>query len=159
MFFNDFLLFQNKKTTRKYTAIEGWFDSFFMFTNFLILFDFVESQTYICDFHREQAWKKWLAKSSNGLMDQKQKILAKLRAIARARTEKEYLVRVRDLQSSEEWRTNNSLSNYITKTWLPQHKVHACTLATTYALISFAKKTNFVFFYRNGYGHSEKTDS
>lgn len=46
-----------------------------------------DSQIYICDFHRGQAWERFLTKSSNGLTDRKQSVLAKLRAVARARTE------------------------------------------------------------------------
>jgi len=90
----------------------------------LAKFCFVDSQIYICDFHREQAWERWLAKSSNGLTDRKQSVLAKLRAVARARTEKEYLEKLDNLKDSEEWKTNSNLRNYMTKTWLPQHKVH-----------------------------------
>ena len=90
----------------------------------LLVCCFLACQIYICDFHREQAWERWLAKSSNGLTDRKQSVLAKLRAVARARTEKEYLEKLDHLKKSEEWKTNSNLRNYITKTWLPQHKVH-----------------------------------
>lgn len=105
------------------------------------IFCFVDSQIYICDFHREQAWERWLAKSSNGLTDHKQRILAKLRAIARARTEQEYLEKLGELKKSEEWETNVSLRNYITKTWLPQHKVHWPTLSPEFPL----SKANVIF--------------
>ena len=103
--------------------------SVFLFTPVLIFswhsdFCVVDSQIYICDFHREQAWERWLAKSSNGVVGNKQTILAKLRAIARARTEPEYLEKLGELKENEEWKSNSSLRNYITKTWLPQHKVH-----------------------------------
>ena len=103
--------------------------------------DKIESAIYICDFHREQAWERWLSKSSNGLLNEKQKVLAKLRAIAKARTEEEYRHRLSDLQDSEEWRTNTNLSNYITKTWLPQHKVYA--YLPSYFLEFLAGKANF----------------
>ena len=95
----------------------------------LLVFCFLDCQVYICDFHREQAWERWLAKSSNGLTDRKQSVLAKLRAIARARTEQEYLDKLDHLKKSEEWRSNSNLRNYITKTWLPQHKVHNSLLS------------------------------
>lgn len=64
---------------------------------------------------------KVAGKSSNGLTDRKQSVLAKLRAVARARTEKEYLEKLDNLKDSEEWKTNSNLRNYMTKTWLPQH--------------------------------------
>ena len=53
-----------------------------------------------------------------------QSILAKLRAIARARTEPEDVEKLGDLEDSGEWKSNSSLRSYITKTWLPQDKVH-----------------------------------
>lgn len=127
---------------------------FKILTVLLAIFCFVDSQIYICDFHREQAWERWLAKSSNGLTDRKQSVLAKLRAVARARTEEEYLEKLDDLKNSEEWKTNSNLSNYMTKTWLPQHKVHLhkhfCSNSLCQKLISF-------FPYRNGYGRLGKT--
>ena len=64
--------------------------------------DKIESAIYICDFHREQAWERWLSKSSNGLLNEKQKVLAKLRAIAKARTEEEYRHRLSDVLSLAE---------------------------------------------------------
>ena len=67
---------------------------------------------------------KVLAKSSNGLTDRKQSVLTKLRAVVRAGTEQEYLEKLDDLKKSEEWKANSNLRNYMTKTWLPQTKVH-----------------------------------
>lgn len=59
-----------------------------------------DSQIYICDFYRQQACKRWLAKTSNGLVSLKQVILGKLRSFARARTEADYNERVAFLKSS-----------------------------------------------------------
>ena len=53
----------------------------------------------------------------------KQNVLAKLRAIARARTEQEYMEKVSSLKESDEWKSSSNFRNYIAKTWLPQHKV------------------------------------
>ena len=53
----------------------------------------------------------------------KQNVLAKLRAIARARTEQEYVEKVSILKESDEWKSSSNVRNYISKTWLPQHKV------------------------------------
>lgn len=84
---------------------------------------FADSHIYICDFHREQAWERWLAKTSNGLVSLKQVILGKLRSVAKARTEADYNERVESLMSSEEWKANPKLRNWIGNTWLPQYKV------------------------------------
>lgn len=78
---------------------------------------------YICDFHREQAWERWLARSSNGLLDCKKIVLARLRAIARARSEEEYESATEKLKSSAQWITSSALRNWIEKTWLPKYKV------------------------------------
>ena len=57
------------------------------------------------------------------MLGSKPKVLAKLRAIARARTEQEYTEKLSELKDSEEWKSSTKFQNYITKTWLPQHKV------------------------------------
>lgn len=79
---NVLILKQTKYTTKIYShdhvynkILDRSFISSF-FSN-----DKIESAIYICDFHREQAWERWLSKSSNGLLNEKQKVLAKLRAI------------------------------------------------------------------------------
>ena len=53
----------------------------------------------------------------------KQNVLTKRRAIARARTEQEYMEKVSSLKESDEWKASSNFRNYIAKTWLPQHKV------------------------------------
>ena len=103
----------------------------------LAIFCFVDSQIYICDFHLEQASDRWLAKSR----DRKQSVLVKLRAVARARTENEYLERLDYLKESEEWKANSNLRNYMTKTWLPQYKAH---LSKKILLLFPLSKANFL---------------
>ena len=53
----------------------------------------------------------------------KHNVVAKLRSVARARTEKEYMNKLGEPEDSEEWKTSSNLQNYIIKTWLPKHKV------------------------------------
>ena len=54
---------------------------------------------YLCDFHREQAWERWLASSHNGVAkDDKSHCLALMRAIARSMTDDECAQRLEDLQ-------------------------------------------------------------
>ena len=106
------------------------FDSF-MESNFIHFILFFQWQNRECDLHlRLSSWAgmgKVAFKVQQWPIERKKKVLAKLRAIAKARTEEEYRHRLSDLQDSEEWRTNTNLSNYITKTWLPQHKVYMHT--------------------------------
>ncbi|CAG2217273.1 unnamed protein product [Mytilus edulis] len=48
---------------------------------------FPDSFVYLCDFHREQAWDRWLNASHNGVQLYKSQILYLLRNIATASTE------------------------------------------------------------------------
>ena len=48
------------------------------------MFCSLECSVLICDFHREQAWERWLTKSANGCRGIKDDVLAKLRRIARS---------------------------------------------------------------------------
>ena len=89
----------------------------------MIEYFLTECQIYICGFHREQAWERRLANSSNGLVLSRNVILAKLQAIARARTEADYHEKVAILKTSEQWKVNTKLCNWIGNAWLPQHKV------------------------------------
>lgn len=51
---------------------------------------FLDSFVYLCDFHREQAWDRWLNASHNGVQLYKSQILSLLRNIATASTEMEF---------------------------------------------------------------------
>jgi hypothetical protein len=84
----------------------------------------VETTAYICDFHREQAWERWLSKTANGLSGQKQVVLAMLRAIAKARTECDYEKALNVLKKSKVWIANKNLRNWMNGTWLNNSKVH-----------------------------------
>ena len=95
------------------------------------------SQMYICDIHREQAQERWLAKYCNGLTDRKQSILAKLRAVARARTEQEYLEKLNDLKKQrrvEDKRQRHGSCN-----------TRYTSLARKLLLVFPLSKVNFVF--------------
>ena len=48
---------------------------------------FLDSFVYLCDFHREQTWDRWLNASHNGVQLYKSQILYLLRNIATASTE------------------------------------------------------------------------
>ena len=125
-----------------------------------------EVHIFIRNFLREQAWERWLGKSRNGMVTTTQKCACQATTIARARTEQEYVEKVSSLKESYEWRSSSNFRNYISKTWLPQHKVtrirtQICTLHFFLQkyLIEFFFLDIFHYSYRNGYGLSEKTIS
>ena len=75
----------------------------------------------MCDFHREQAWLRWLSSYNNGMRDKKELALAMLRKIATSETEKEYSMNVEELKRSNLWNDEKSKAfrEWIDKTWLP----------------------------------------
>ena len=84
-----------------------------------------ESFVFICDFHREQAWERWLSKKSNGCVERKQEILAKLRRVAHALTEKECNVAIAEMKTSHIWKDPDykKLVEYVDHYWLKEKKV------------------------------------
>lgn len=79
---------------------------------------------YLCDFHREQAWVRWVNKGKNGVTkEQKDKLLTRLRALAKAPNEEEFQTILTNLESDELWKTNKLLQDWMNKTWLPEKKV------------------------------------
>nr|XP_047133456.1 uncharacterized protein LOC124811602 isoform X2 [Hydra vulgaris] len=74
----------------------------------------------ICDFHREQAWDRWLSKLTNGCSDYKGNIISMLRRIARAQNQDEEDAAIEKLQSSNFWFDDkfHKFKKYITNYWL-----------------------------------------
>ena len=56
--------------------------------------------TFICDFHREQAWDRWLRKTTNSCVKVRKEVLQMLRRIVRSYTEKEAEY---DMKKSKIW--------------------------------------------------------
>ena len=105
-----------------------------------------EVHIFIRNFLREQAWERWLGKSRNGMVTTTQKCACQATTIARARTEQEYVEKVSSLKESYEWRSSSNFRNYISKTWLPQHKVTRIRTQIC-ALHFFFKNILFNFFF------------
>ena len=82
------------------------------------LYIFLECKVFICDFHREQAWDRWLKKKSNGCSNERLKILSLLRSIARSETIECCNSAVNELKSSSYWADYSNLRDYITRYWL-----------------------------------------
>nr|XP_047143262.1 uncharacterized protein LOC124817350 isoform X4 [Hydra vulgaris] len=79
---------------------------------------FSGSTVFICDFHREQAWERWLSKTANGCCMVKDVVKDKLREIAHAKTIETCQKAVEALEESKEWQNNPKLVEYLKSTWL-----------------------------------------
>ncbi|XP_065667451.1 uncharacterized protein LOC105850514 [Hydra vulgaris] len=81
---------------------------------------FPDCRVFICDFHREQAWDRWLSKTTNGCSDFKGSIISLLRCVARAQTQEEVEAAIELLSLSKFWLDYkfNRFKKYITNYWL-----------------------------------------
>ncbi|XP_013393643.1 uncharacterized protein LOC106161284 isoform X2 [Lingula anatina] len=82
-------------------------------------------QVYLCDFHREQAWVRWLNKGSNGVAanpDNVEGVKKHLRKMATACTEEELKSAVNALHSSKVYQSNSKLQHWLSKIWMPEIK-------------------------------------
>jgi hypothetical protein len=78
---------------------------------------------FICDFHREQSWTRWVSKTDNGVSGEKESVLGMLRRCAHATSQDMFEAAVFDLQNSPVWKKNVRLRNWFTRTWLAEKKV------------------------------------
>ena len=78
----------------------------------------------LCNFHREQAWERWLSLTSHDMRSVKDQALVFLRKIADSESEEQYLKNVKELKEAVLWKSDSSgkFRDYIDKTWLPVHK-------------------------------------
>lgn len=85
-----------------------------------------DSFVFICDFHREQSWTRWVTKLDNGVSSVQSEVLSMLRRCAHANTVYKFHDAVIKLQDSPVWEYNTKLNNWFSQTWLPEKKV--CTM-------------------------------
>ena len=78
-----------------------------------------------CDFHREQAWKRWLNTLSKSCRDVKDVVLGLVRMIPGSQTESEYEMNLGRLFCSNLWldEKNGKLRSWIFNTWFPCYKL------------------------------------
>eukprot|EP00112_Aurelia_sp_Birch-Aquarium-sp1_P004313 Seg1487.9 transcript_id=Seg1487.9/GoldUCD/mRNA.D3Y31 product="hypothetical protein" protein_id=Seg1487.9/GoldUCD/D3Y31 len=76
---------------------------------------------YLCDFHREQAWTRWVSKTEHGVTRVKDEVLCRLRRLAKADTEANRQA-LYQLRSSTIWKDHEKLRSWMEGTWLPQFK-------------------------------------
>ena len=79
----------------------------------------------LCNFHREQAWERWLSTVANGMRMHKAMVLVFLRRIAESQTEINFENNIKNFMESEIWQHEQSkkLRDWFSKTWLPCRKV------------------------------------
>ena len=84
-----------------------------------------DSRIFLCDFHREQAWLRWISSSNNNMRENKEECLYYLRKIAFSETFREYSVNVSSLNNSDVWNDGKSkgFRNWIGNKWLPKYEV------------------------------------
>ena len=82
-------------------------------------------QVLKCDFHREQAWERWLSATKNGARMIKEVMLRKFRRIARARSEGELKNALNDLRNCDYWKGGyENLVRWFEKQWISLIKVY-----------------------------------
>ena len=89
------------------------------------LYFFSDSQVLLCDFHREQAWFRWLSSTNNGMREYKEVFLQLLRNIATSETSGEYTMTVNKLKEHKVWSLPkvSAFRDWINKTWLQLSQV------------------------------------
>ena len=73
---------------------------------------------FICNFHREQAWDRWLKKVAYGCVENRLAIIGLLRSFARADTVDQCEKATATLKISSYWLDNSNLGGYLSRYWL-----------------------------------------
>ncbi|CAN7937965.1 unnamed protein product [Ixodes hexagonus] len=78
---------------------------------------FPSGRPVLCDFHREQAWQRWLSKKENEVGDVST-VKKMLRQVACSTNEDELRIALESLEQSPQWQENEKLQAYVTQKWL-----------------------------------------
>ena len=84
---------------------------------------FEGAEVYLCDFHREQAWTRWVSATKNKVKEYKIEVLARLRRLAKAESEVQYHKMLHELRESSIWKDSPALQQWFSNQWLPEYKV------------------------------------
>ena len=93
---------------------------------------FPGTTVYLCDFHREQAWERWVREKKHGLSTSDAEwLLSQLRACAWAPSssdehmpvDHQFQQAVTKLKQSNLWKSNENVRQWVTNTWLSVSKV------------------------------------
>ena len=79
----------------------------------------------LSDFHREQAWERWLSQPANGVMPHRDAVLLHLRRLAHAMSADQFEKALEELEESDVWRCTygKTFRNWFEKTWLSLKEV------------------------------------
>lgn len=83
---------------------------------------FVSTETFLCDFHKEQSWDRWLSNKDHGVYMEKKKILEMFRKISHAENKIGFENALLELDNSDVWKKYLKLQEYFKKTWEPVMK-------------------------------------
>ncbi|CAN8002882.1 unnamed protein product, partial [Ixodes hexagonus] len=120
---------------------------------------FPESKVVLCDFHREQAWDRWMRKEEN-CVQAKEVLLHLLRKIANSTSEEELQQSNEDLQSSAVWLQNVRLQHYITTQWLAVKEMWARSHRLEHDILLTVEAQNKVvkeFYLKSSHGRKSLT--
>ena len=109
-------------------VIQGWnteWDPLFFMVDYstaqinAIEREFPKADVYICDFHRNQAWHRWIRSGKSGLDSNKQNILmAMLQRVATARDVAQYDAAVAKLRNSQIYKAHKNVRDYLENVWM-----------------------------------------
>lgn len=96
---------------------------------------FKATQLYLCDFHREQAWERWVKESSHGLTEDEASNLLELlrncanappnRAVPEQPVDCYFKNEMKRLKESQVWLQNERVRTWVSSTWLSCCEVRA----------------------------------
>ena len=94
---------------------------------------FPSAKLYLCDFHREQAWERWVKERAHGLANSDAEILLDLlcncanaapnRGDSEGPIDHYFQLEVRQLKKLDIWLQNEQVCHWLTSTWLCCSKV------------------------------------
>ena len=78
---------------------------------------------FLCDFHRNQAWERWVKKNVNEVPEfEKKVVLSMMHRIANANSKEKMERAIENLRTSALWGKNEHLRTYMDTKWLPDVK-------------------------------------
>ena len=91
---------------------------------YVCLISFFQGCTvFLCDFHREQAWERWVTKTANNVSNCKDELSGRMREIAHAEDMTKFNAAVDKLKQLPVWNEKKPLRDWFVRTWLKQQKV------------------------------------
>ena len=78
---------------------------------------YLNVKVFLCDFHREQAWTRWVSKADNGVAKLADEVKVYLKSIAHSTTHDGGQLTLRNSMNADLFKMK--VKNWFTKTWLP----------------------------------------